>query len=111
MNRRTIHDRITIRTLEGLGRAINPHLFRDCAATSIAIDDPDHVRIASPLLGHRSISTTENYYNQARGVEAIRLMQNVLLSLRRDGDALDLPVDRPGPTTPNHRRPGDPDKR
>jgi hypothetical protein len=44
MNRRTIHDRITIRTLEGLGRAINPHLFRDCAATSIAIDDPDHAK-------------------------------------------------------------------
>jgi site-specific recombinase XerD len=103
MNRRTIHDRITTRTLEGLGRAINPHLFRDCAATSIAIDDPAHVRIASRLLGHRTISTTERYYNQARSVEASRLMQKVLLARRRGADALDPPVDRPGPTTPNYR--------
>jgi integrase/recombinase XerD len=91
MNRRTIYACIRARTLEGLGRAINPHLFRDCAATSIAIDDPGHVRIASRLLGHRTVSTTENYYNQARGIEASRLMQNALLSLRRGDDALDLP--------------------
>jgi integrase/recombinase XerD len=44
-----IYDRIVARTREGLGQAINPHLFRDCAATSIAIDDPAHVGIASPL--------------------------------------------------------------
>jgi integrase len=84
---------------EGLGQAINPHLFRDCAATSIAIDDPDHVRIASPLLGHRAISTTENYYNQVRSVEASRLMQNLLLSLRR-GAAVDLTVKQPEPEQP-----------
>ena len=62
---------------------INPHLFRDCAATTIAIEDPPHVRIASQLLGHRTFSTTEKYYNQARGLEASRIMQNHVLSLRR----------------------------
>jgi integrase len=74
--------RITARTRDGLGRSINPHLFRDCAATSIAIDDPDHIGIASRLLGHRSASTTERYYNQARSVEASRLMQKHIQSLR-----------------------------
>jgi integrase/recombinase XerD len=83
MTRRAIYDRITRCTRKGLGRAINPHLFRHCAATSIAIEDPTHVRIASRLLGHRTFSTTEKYYNQARSVEATRLMQNFLLSLRR----------------------------
>jgi integrase/recombinase XerD len=34
-----IYDRIVARTREGLGQPINPHLFRDCAATSVAIDD------------------------------------------------------------------------
>jgi hypothetical protein len=29
---------IVARTREGLGQPINPHLFRDCVATSIAID-------------------------------------------------------------------------
>ena len=98
MSREAIYGRIKARTLEGLGRAINPHLFRDCAATSIAIDDPDHVRVALPLLGHRAISTTERYYNQARNVEASRLMQKVLLSLRRGAGALDLAVERFDPT-------------
>jgi len=61
-------------------------LFRDCAATSIAIDDPDHIGIASRLLGHRAASTTERYYNHARSVEASRLMQQHILALR-DGIA------------------------
>jgi integrase/recombinase XerD len=37
MNDTAIYIRIVTRTREGLGQAINPHLFRDCAATSIAI--------------------------------------------------------------------------
>lgn len=83
MTRRGIYDRITRCTLKGLGEPINPHLFRDCAATTIALEDPSHVRIASRLLGHRTSSTTEKYYNQARNVEACRTMQNFLLELRR----------------------------
>jgi site-specific recombinase XerD len=83
MTRRAIYDRITSRTLKGLSRAIHPHLFRDCAATTLAIEDPDHVRIASRLLGHRTFSTTEQYYNQACSVEASRIMQSYLLLLRR----------------------------
>jgi integrase/recombinase XerD len=72
------------RTHEGLGQPINPHLFRDCAATSVEVDDPAHVGIASRLLGHRTRSTTERYYNQARSVEASRLMQKSFLA-RRNG--------------------------
>jgi integrase len=79
-----IYDCIVARTREGLGQSINPHLFRDCAATSVAIDDPAHIGIASRLLGHRSASTTERYYNQAQNVEASRRMQKSLLA-RRDG--------------------------
>jgi integrase/recombinase XerD len=82
-----VYDRIVARTREGLGQPINPHLFRDCAATSVAIDDPAHIGIASRLLGHRSASTTERYYNQARGVEASRLMQDYLLTLRHDSQS------------------------
>jgi integrase/recombinase XerD len=77
-----IYRRIVARTHEGLGQPINPHLFRDCAATSIAIDDSAHIGIAARLLGHRTGSTTERYYNQARSVEASRLMQKFLLARR-----------------------------
>jgi integrase/recombinase XerD len=83
MSRHAIYSRIVMHTRAALGHAINPHLFRDCAATSVAIDDPAHVGIASRLLGHRTYSTTERHYNQARAVEACRLLQGSLLSLRR----------------------------
>jgi integrase/recombinase XerD len=59
--------RIVARTREGLGHAVNPHLFRDRAATSVVIHDPAHVGI-SRLPGHRSGSIPERYYNQARSV-------------------------------------------
>jgi integrase/recombinase XerD len=79
-----IYRRVVARTSEGLGQPINPHLFRDCAVTSVAIDDPSNIGIASRLLGYRTGSTTERYYNQARGVEASRVMQDHLLALRHD---------------------------
>jgi integrase/recombinase XerD len=96
MTRRAVYDRIAKCTLKGLGKAIHPHLFRDCAATGIALEDPTHIRIASRLLGHRAFSTTETYYNQARGVEASRIMQNYLLSLRRGEKRFQVPDLRVG---------------
>jgi integrase len=89
MTRNDVYMRVTARTREGLGRSINPHLFRDCAATSIAIDDPEHIGVASRLLGHRAAATTERYYNHARGVEASRLIQRHILALR--GGSTSLP--------------------
>jgi integrase/recombinase XerD len=89
-----IYDRVVARTSEGLGQPINPHLFRDCAVTSVAIDDPANIGIASRLLGHRTRSTTERYYNQARSVEASRLVQSYLLALRYDNRGAADPKDR-----------------
>ena len=77
-----IYDVFTRRTAAAFGQSINPHLFRDCAATSIAIDDPAHVRIASQILGHRSTATTEQYYNQAQAIDAARRYQDFLVGLR-----------------------------
>jgi integrase len=72
MTQIAIYDRIRARTKEAFGVAINPHLFRDGAATTLAIADPEHVRAAAPLLGHRSFGTTERNYIQAKGLEAHR---------------------------------------
>jgi integrase len=84
MTDNAIYIRIVARTREGLGQPIHPHLFRDAATTSIAIDDPKHIGIATRLLGHRNQSTTGRYYNQARSIEASRRMQASLLA-RRNG--------------------------
>ena len=82
MTRMAIYDRIIARTRNGLHRPINPHLFRDCAATSIAIEDPAHVGVATRLLGHRTRGTTERYYNQARSIEAARRHQELMIGIR-----------------------------
>lgn len=56
-------------TKRELGRKINWHLFRHCAMTSRAIDDPDNVRAMQPVLGHSSMRTSEMHYSH-RGFPA-----------------------------------------
>jgi integrase/recombinase XerD len=46
-------------TEDYFGHLISMHRFRDCAATSIATDDPEHVRITMAVLGHTSLRTSE----------------------------------------------------
>lgn len=66
------------------GFKINPHLFRDIAATAIAVDDPDHVQIIPSLLGQRSGRTCERYYIHAANTQATdRLQEQVLLARRQ----------------------------
>ena len=57
--------------------------LRDAAATTIAIEDPRHVRDARLVLGHASLATTERHYNQARSLEASRRHHAMLAGLRR----------------------------
>ena len=77
-----IYQAIRGRTKEAFGSPINPHLFRDEAATTLAIHDPEHVRSAASLLGHRHLSTTERYYQQAQSLEAHRAYAKVISELR-----------------------------
>jgi integrase/recombinase XerD len=78
-----IYKRICDRTFARFGHSINPHLFRDCAATSVAIEDPDHVGIVAAILGHSTMRTAETYYNQATSLQAARSHQDVIQSLRK----------------------------
>jgi integrase/recombinase XerD len=80
----SIYFQIRRRTKEAFGHRINPYLFRDCAATSIAIEDPEHVRIAAMILGHTSLSTTEKHHNQARMLTAARARNSEITKLRRN---------------------------
>lgn len=70
------------RTEELLGTKINPHLFRDCAASSLALESPEFARAAAPLLGHTSFATTERHYIQARQIDASRKLNDVLTKVR-----------------------------
>jgi integrase len=70
-------------TKVAFGQSVNPHLFRDCAATTIAIDDPEHAHVIAPILGHSSMTTSERHYNQARTVDAGRHYHAVVAETRR----------------------------
>jgi site-specific recombinase XerD len=78
-----VYKSIVTRTRKAFGVAINPHLFRDCAATSLAIEDPGHVQVAATLLGHRSLSSTTRHYNQATTLTAARTYARTIADLRR----------------------------
>jgi integrase/recombinase XerD len=76
-------ERIASVTERLLGVRVSPHLFRDAAATTIAIADPDHVGMIASLLGHIDGRTGEAYYNQAKGIEAARANYANIRELRQ----------------------------
>jgi integrase/recombinase XerD len=82
-----IYDTVAARTRAAFGHVVNPHLFRDCAATTIAIAQPGQIGVARDLLGHASLHTTNTYYNQARSIEASRLYSTVLSASRTKATA------------------------
>ncbi len=87
MDARTIYGRFVRLTRTKFGKAVNPHLFRDAAATSIAVEDPKHVRYAMNVLGHAKFATTERTYILAQSFEATqRHQQNVQCLRERSGD-------------------------
>jgi integrase len=73
---------------------VNPHLFRDCAATSIAVHHGAHVGIAAGALGHIDPRTTEQYYNQAGMIEAVRSYQTQVLGCDENASAPCQPGER-----------------
>jgi integrase/recombinase XerD len=73
---------IVVRTRREFGRAISPHLFRDCVATAVAVDNPKHIGDASLILGHAEHRTTEKHYNHARSLHASRRHAAMLATLR-----------------------------
>jgi integrase/recombinase XerD len=78
-----LHGRIVEITRKRFGKSVNPHLFRDCVATSIALDDPDHIDITMSLLGHATRATSERYYNHALSRKAAGLQQRLIADMRR----------------------------
>jgi integrase/recombinase XerD len=99
------------RTTARFGHTVNPHLFRDCAATSIAIEDPEHAAIARSLLGHATLRTSERHYTHAHSLEASRRYQGRVLALRQQSSGasgrrlpLGEPSDRTAASAPRPQR-------
>ena len=61
LSRGGIRHAIKKRTKLEFGESVFPHAFRHSAATSLALDRPDLIRIATPLLQHQSATSRELY--------------------------------------------------
>jgi integrase/recombinase XerD len=70
-------------TLQALGFSVNPHRFRNAAATLWSIRDPANVRGTKDLLGHASFSPTEKYYITAHSRLAGRALARAIDSVRK----------------------------
>lgn len=82
MRDKAVYAAVTRETERALGQAINPHLFRDCAATFVAHEDPEHIGIAAPILGHVDPRVTERHYIQANQIAAGRRIRQSVTALR-----------------------------
>lgn len=69
---------VKARTKAQFGLSLNPHGFRDCAATAIATYAPDQSRDIALVLGHAGMSTSEKHYNQAKMLSANTKLQDVV---------------------------------
>jgi integrase/recombinase XerD len=77
------HLRITRHTGRAFGYPVNPHMFRDALATTIALARPDKIGIVTPLLGHRSLATAQRSYNLASMATAAAAWHDALDELSR----------------------------
>jgi integrase/recombinase XerD len=82
LSEQQIYTKVCAATAEELGVRLSPHLFRDALATGIATDDPEHIRMASRLLGHADPRTTERHYIHAQALRASRRYNGVVLPIR-----------------------------
>jgi integrase len=78
-----IYTNVMNRTRAGLGVAINLHLFRDCAASSMATECPEHVLAIAELLGHRDTRALYEHYIHANTMVAANRYQDCLQDLRQ----------------------------
>jgi integrase len=95
LSEQSIYTKICAATEEELGVKLSPHLFRDALATCIATDDPEHIRMASRLLGHADQRTTERHYVHAQAITASRRYNGVVLPLRNAAVAASTDQEEP----------------
>ena len=79
----SIYRQIMKRTKAALGVGISPHLFRDCAATTLATYCPEQVLVVAGLLGHSDLRAIHNHYIHAQTMKAGKAHQNTITALRR----------------------------
>lgn len=76
-----IYRMIIRRTEAAFGRSIFPHAFRHSAATTVALDRPDLIKLVTPLLQH-SVEASRELYVLADKIDASRKFGDALNARR-----------------------------
>jgi integrase len=71
-------------TLQTLGVAVSPHLFRTAAASTAAAYGGNTPHLASALLNHTDPRVTEEHYNRATSMTATKVYAEIMESFLRD---------------------------
>ena len=76
-------EQISGRLWKELGLEVTPHQFRHAAAYIILKADPGNYELVRRVLGHRSITTTLNFYIGLESLEATRQFGEIVTGLER----------------------------
>src|SRR4051794_1823750 len=76
---------VKARTKAVFGVEINPHLFRDIAATYIANETPEQAGDIELVLAHNSPRASQRHYNHAGRLRATERLQRVVEAKRNRG--------------------------
>ena len=80
---KTLSEQISQRLWRELGLEVTPHQFRHAAAYIMLKADPGNYELVRRVLGHRSITTTMNFYTGLETLEATRLFGEMVTDLAR----------------------------
>jgi integrase/recombinase XerD len=89
-----IYTRIMQVTAKHLGRSINPHMFRDAAATFIAETTPERALLAASALQHRNLQITKNHYIRGQQHQMLHRYRDAITALIADVTAEPLKLRR-----------------
>ena len=85
---KTLSDQISDRIWVELGLEITPHQFRHAAAYIMLKADPGNYELVRRVLGHRSITTTRNFYIGLETLEATHQFGKIIADLEGDEPAV-----------------------
>jgi integrase len=88
---KTLSEQISKRLWRELGLEVTPHQFRHAAAYIMLKVDPGNYELVRRVLGHRSITTTHNFYIGLETLEATRLFGEMVTGLARGEAPTELP--------------------
>jgi integrase/recombinase XerD len=79
-----IYTRIMQVTAKHLGCAINPHMFRDAAATFIVETTPERAQLAAGVLQHRNLQISKDHYIRGQQHQMLHGYQDAIGALIAD---------------------------